>query len=101
MIYFLQSRTQLLVHRISLWNINDIVRTTHGLEYPIQTDGFQGFFLDISEILQTPGDELKWVRNAAEEDTVALASQRGMVVCVGCNDDKVRVFLSRLFLSLR
>jgi hypothetical protein len=29
------------------------------------------------------------VRNAAEEDTVALASQRGMVVCIGCNDDKV------------
>ena len=43
-------------------------------------------------MLQTPGDELKWVRNAAEEDTVALASQRGMVVCVGCNEDKVWVF---------
>lgn len=44
----------------------------------------------IVAIQLTPGDELKWVRNAAEEDTVALASQRGMVVCIGCNDDKLR-----------
>lgn len=44
---------------------------------------------DSFEMSQTPGDELKWVRNAAEEDTVALASQRGMVVCVGCSEDKV------------
>lgn len=44
----------------------------------------------IVAIQLTPGDELKWVRNAAEEDTVALASQRGMVVCIGCDDDKLR-----------
>jgi hypothetical protein len=41
-------------------------------------------------LCQTPGDELKWVRNAAEEDTVALASRRGMVVCIACNNDKVQ-----------
>ena len=39
---------------------------------------------------QTPRDELKWVRNAAEEDTVVLASRRGMVVCIACNNDKVQ-----------
>lgn len=46
-------------------------------------------FVILVENGQTPGDELKWVRNAAEEDTVALGSQRGMVVCISCNDDKV------------
>lgn len=52
------------------------------LKFPI-------LLLDAMKRWQTPGDELKWVRNAAEEDTVALASQRGMVVCIGCDDDKV------------
>ena len=39
--------------------------------------------------MQTPGDELKWVRNATDEDTITLASHRGMVVCIACKDDKV------------
>jgi hypothetical protein len=39
--------------------------------------------------LQTPGDELKWVRNATDQDTITLASRRGMVVCIACKDDKV------------
>lgn len=39
--------------------------------------------------MQTPGDELKWVRNATDEDTITLASLRGMVICIACKDDKV------------
>jgi hypothetical protein len=41
---------------------------------------------------QVPGDELRWVRRAAEEDTVAIGSQRGMVVCISCDNNKVFYF---------
>jgi len=44
----------------------------------------------IVAIQLTPGDELKWVRNATDQDTITLASRRGMVVCIACKDDKLR-----------
>lgn len=44
----------------------------------------------IVAIQLVPGDELRWVRRAAEEDTVAIGSQRGMVVCISCDNNKLR-----------
>lgn len=39
----------------------------------------------IFQTLQVPGDELKWVRRCADDDLVAIASQKGMVIVNSCN----------------
>ncbi|KAG6525682.1 hypothetical protein ZIOFF_015648 [Zingiber officinale] len=40
---------------------------------------------DSFDMLQVPGDELKWVRLCADADLVALASQKGMVIVNFCS----------------
>ncbi|KAL3698674.1 hypothetical protein R1sor_012750 [Riccia sorocarpa] len=37
-----------------------------------------------------PGDELRWVRRAVEEDEVVISSEGGMLVRVCCGNDKLR-----------
>jgi hypothetical protein len=34
---------------------------------------------------QVPDDELRWVRRCGDDDLVALASQKGMVIVNSCN----------------
>lgn len=45
--------------------------------------------LECASLSQVPGDELRWVRQALEEDEIAITSQGGMLVRVSCNNDKV------------
>eukprot|EP00249_Psilotum_nudum_P016763 c25978_g1_i1 orf=224-3175(+) len=44
----------------------------------------------IAAIQLEPGDELKWVRLAAENDTVVVCSQGGFVVRTICDNDRFR-----------
>ncbi|XP_077248899.1 DNA GYRASE A [Tasmannia lanceolata] len=39
----------------------------------------------IIAIQLVPGDELKWVKHCTDDDLVAMASQRGMVILSSCN----------------
>ncbi|KAJ7531263.1 hypothetical protein O6H91_14G038200 [Diphasiastrum complanatum] len=45
----------------------------------------------IVAIQLVPGDELKWVRQAAEHDTVLIGSQLGLVVRIACDFERFRV----------
>ncbi|CAM6095059.1 unnamed protein product [Calypogeia fissa] len=44
----------------------------------------------IVAIQLVPGDELRWVRQAHEEDEIVISSEGGMLVRVSCNNDKLR-----------